>query len=172
MNAYTFHKGRTMPLPEIGMAISGFKAVREVLTAIQDGKVEAASLDRVLDALRKLGEAQDTLYGLREELNAKQEEVAVLKQQLDDRGRWEKESAPYHLVRTPGGATVWEAPNPVYHYACPACFAKRRLSFLQDERTYDGSFACPEASCKATYLIKSPPPDPTPVRESYDPLSW
>lgn len=153
-----------MPPVEIGMAISGLKAAREMLTAVVDGRNEIATMDRVLDAIRKLGDAQDNLYQLREELLSKQSEVADLKQQLDDRGRWEKESARYHLVRTPGGATVWEAPDPVYHYACPACFGNQRISILQDRRTYDGAFACPVSSCKASFLIKAPPPPTAPVR--------
>lgn len=153
-----------MPPIEIGMAISGLKAAREMLTAVVDGKNEIATMDRVLDAIRKLGDAQDNLYQLREELLSKQGEVADLKQQLDDRGRWEKEAARYHLVKAPGGATVWEAPDPVYHYACPACFGKQRISILQDQRRYEGSFACPEPSCKATYFIKEPRPTPAPVR--------
>lgn len=162
-----------MPPVEIGMAISGLKAAREMLSAVVDGKNEIATMDRVLEAIRKLGDAQDNLYELREELLRKQEEVAGLRQQLDDRGRWEKEVARYHLVKTEGGATVWESPEPVHHHACPACFAKQRLSILQDQRTYVGSFACPEASCKATFLIKAPRPAAAPARTvintGYDP---
>jgi hypothetical protein len=153
-----------MPPVEIGMAISGLKAAREMLTAVVDGKNEIATMDRVLEAIRKLGDAQDNLYELREELLSKQEEVAELKQQLADRGRWEKEAARYHLVKTEGGATVWESPEPVHHHACPACFAKHSLSILQDRRTFDGSFTCPEPSCKATFLIKAPRPTTAPVR--------
>lgn len=143
-----------MPPVELGMAISGFKAAREMLTAVVDGKNEIATMDRVLDAIRKLGEAQDTLYELREELLRKQEEVVTLKGQLDERGKWDQESAKYQLLKTEGGATVWESSVPLHHFACPACYAKQRISILQDQRTFDGSYACPDSGCKASYLVK------------------
>lgn len=153
-----------MPPVEIGMAISGLKAAREMLSAVVDGKNEIATMDRVLEAIRKLGDAQDNLYELREELLRKQEEVAGLRQQLDDRGRWDKEAARYRLENTGGGATVWVSEEPLHHYACPACYAKQRLSILQDHRTYSGAYGCPDSACNATYLIKKPLPIPEPVR--------
>lgn len=143
-----------MPPVELGMALSGFKAAREMLTAVVDGKNEIATMDRVLSAIRKLGEAQDIMYELREELLRKQEEVAALKGQLDEREKWEQEAAKYYLVKAEGGATVWESSVPLYHYACPACYAKQRISILQDRRTHDGSYACPDSECKASYLVK------------------
>lgn len=153
-----------MPLAELGMALSGFKAAREMLTAVANGKMEIATMDRVLEAIRKLAEAQDTLYELREELLSKQEEVAELRSQIDARRQWEQDAARYHLKATDGGATVWASDDPLPHYACPACYTKQRISILQDRRTYEGSYVCPDADCKASYLIKKPVPTPTPVR--------
>lgn len=141
-----------MDIALIGAAYTGLKFAKDSLQVALGYKIEAETRGQITAALEKLGSAQDTLFELREELFRLQTENDGLRQQLKARDDWEVQKAQYKLQETPGGAVVYEAAGPPKHYACPSCFAKGTIQFLQDRRVVGGAFDCP--GCKAAYPVK------------------
>ena len=54
-----------MDVATISGAYQGLKAAKEILAAAFEAKVDAEAKPRVLEALSKLGDAQDALFALR-----------------------------------------------------------------------------------------------------------
>jgi predicted RNA-binding Zn-ribbon protein involved in translation (DUF1610 family) len=106
----------------------------------------------VTDALQRLGQVQDTLFELREQLFALQSKNEELQRELASRDRWEEKLGQYELRQTPGGAVVYVSKTQPQHYVCPSCITKRELQILQDSRTMAGKFKCP--SCSFDFPVK------------------
>lgn len=68
-----------MDVATITGAYQGLKTAKEILGTVFEAKVDAEAKPKVLEALSKLGDAQDTLFALREELFSLQEENNALK---------------------------------------------------------------------------------------------
>jgi predicted RNA-binding Zn-ribbon protein involved in translation (DUF1610 family) len=102
--------------------------------------------------MSKLGEAQDTLFSMREELFSLQTENETLKKAASETETWESKFSQYELHKTAGGAVVYLFNAEPQHYACPSCIENKSIHILQDNRTMSGKFRC--VSCEAEYPIK------------------
>lgn len=144
-----------MDISTISAAAAGLKFAKDTVSGLLDAKIDIDTRTKVTEVLTKLGDAQDTLFGLRENLFELQTENAKLKQQIADADDWRKRIAPYAVTQTTGGAVVYRnagGDGVPEHFACPVCANKREIQILQDKRSFTGEFDCP--SCKAKYPIK------------------
>jgi hypothetical protein len=140
-------------------AFTGLKFVKESLTTLAQGKIEAESQTRILEALDRLGTAQDALFELREQLFALQSDNAALAKQIEEHCSWKAQIAQYELIQTPGSAVVYRFKGEPIHYACPSCVNKQKVEILQDNRTISGKFRC--TGCGNEFPINprhNPPP--------------
>ncbi|MBA57201.1 MAG: hypothetical protein CMK89_22360 [Pseudomonadales bacterium] len=140
-----------MDMASISAAYEGLKLGKNALKMLYDLKVEADAKALIQEIMGRLGEVQDTLFSAREELFTLQEENNRLKNQLKEIEGWETTKQPYQLVKTDGGAIVYQYIGEPAHFACPNCFNKKQIQFLQDTRTFSGNFKC--VNCEAEYPI-------------------
>jgi hypothetical protein len=148
-------------------AYNGLKFAKDSLTTLADGKIERESQARILEALGKLGSAQDALFELRDELFSLQTENARLKGEIDLHNQWAQRLAQYELTQTAGGAVVYRFKSAPEHYACPSCVNLQKLEILQDTRTMFGLYIC--TGCDKRFPIK-PKEKPAPI--SYPQGDW
>jgi hypothetical protein len=155
-----------MDIATITAAYEGLKASKQILGAAFDAKVDAEARPKVIAALEQLGNAQDALFSLREELFRLQSANQELRLQLTQAESWESRAKQYTLVRTKGGAVVYKFTLEPEHYACPSCYNKHEIHVLQDNRTMTGKFRC--TGCEAEYPINSRT-TPPPIQYNIDP---
>lgn len=151
-----------MDIATITAAYEGLKIGKNVLTSLYDLKIEADARKKVDVVMSKLGDAQDALFSMREELFNLQSQNADLKKSIAESESWDKKLAEYTLSKTPGGAVVYMFNGSPDHYACPSCVTKKTIQILQDNRTYSGKYRC--VSCSAEFPINpqtTPPPTHT-----------
>jgi regulator of replication initiation timing len=141
-----------MDIATIGAAASSLKVVKDVFTWLLESKIEAESRTKVLEALKAVGDAQDNLYRLREELFVLQTENRDLKTKLTENEEWKARLAKYRLVETAGGAHVYRTEEGTTHFACPSCIEKKEIQILQDLQVMSGDFACP--GCDKKFKVK------------------
>lgn len=142
-----------MDMTTISAAYTGLKTAKDIFTGLNDLKVETATLDKINEAVKKVGEAQDTLFALREELFKLQEENNSLKSQLAEAASWDNKLSDYTLAKTNGGAIVYKFNGDPVHYLCPSCLAKHEIHFLQDDSSqYSGRSEC--QNCHVRYSIE------------------
>lgn len=132
-----------MDVSEIGLAYTGAKFIKEVLSGILNTKINAAAKEKINEALEKLGTVQDSLFNLREELSKLQTENYELKEKLKTAEDWNDKVTKYELKQTAGGAVVYRFKAEPKHYICPSCLNKREIQILQDRRIKAGVFYCP-----------------------------
>ena len=142
-----------MDMASITGAYQGLKAVKDILGAIFDAKVDAEVRTRITEALAKLGTAQDTLFELREELFTLQSKNNELRQEIADAKSWQSQADQYTLVKTAGGAVVYKFKGQPEHFACPSCFMKKEIQILQTNRTYSGKYRC--TGCTSEFPVES-----------------
>lgn len=140
-----------MDIATITSAWNGIKIAKDTFTFILNSKIETETRTKVTEALRVLGDAQDQLFQLREELFRLQTENKELKDTLSDQEKWKSKLTNYELTETPGGAVVYKSIQGTEHYACPSCIERKELQILQDRRIFTGSFECP--GCGKAFLI-------------------
>ncbi|WP_123631187.1 Trm112 family protein [Salinisphaera orenii] len=128
------------------------KYARSALELAINAKANDKAREQVSDAMSRLGEVQDGLFALREELSKLQDENHELKNNLRELADWDAKASEYSLTKTDGGAVVYSANTPIEHYVCPSCFSNQRLEPLQDRNVVSGHFECP--ACKAKYPVK------------------
>lgn len=131
-----------MDVASITGAYQGLKAAKDILGALFDAKVDAEAKPKILEALQKLGEAQDTLFALREELFSLQATNNQLRQEISDSKSWQAKAGQYELVKTTGGAVVYRFTGQPEHFACPSCFNSKQIQILQTNRTISGKYRC------------------------------
>jgi hypothetical protein len=139
-----------MDMTTIAAAFGSVKALKELLQAFANLKIDAATLSKVHEALKAVNDLQEKLFEAREQLFDLQKENDELRQQIRSNDDWKTRENQYRLVKTVGGATVWESiDQPTKHFVCVSCFAKKTVIVLQ---TVNNSYyTCP--SCGADYLI-------------------
>ena len=144
-----------MDMSEIGAAVEGLKLLKSVYGRLggADDKVE------IDNALSKLGDVQDALFTLREELNRLQTDNASFSKQIADSETWKTKLSEYELAKTSGGAVVYKYKGEPEHYSCPSCISKEVIEILQDNRTKTGRYRC--VGCKAEFPIDPPRHSPT-----------
>ena len=77
-----------MDIATITSAWNGLKIAKDAFTFILNSKIETETRTKVTEALRVLGDAQDQLFQLREELFRLQSENKELKDTLSDQKEW------------------------------------------------------------------------------------
>jgi predicted RNA-binding Zn-ribbon protein involved in translation (DUF1610 family) len=155
---------------EIAGAIAAFKAVKDLGKTIFDAKVDTDVQAKVLDVMTKVGEAQDTMYALREENIKLQAENERLKRDAAGADDWSSKLAKLVLLETHGGAVVYQNTGEPPYYACPSCVNEKRIVPLQDNRTMSGKYRC--VACDAEYPIKQQNRAARSDPSGHDPLSW
>jgi predicted RNA-binding Zn-ribbon protein involved in translation (DUF1610 family) len=150
-----------MDIATIGAAVNGLKVAKDAFTWLLESKIEAETRTKVLEALKAVGDAQDNLFKLREELFVLQAENRELKADLAEKEEWKELLAKYTLVETAGGAHVYRTEEGAPHFACPSCINKKQIQILQDLKVMSGNFVCP--GCDKKFRIK---PETHPPRSS------
>lgn len=141
-----------MDLATIGAAVEGLKIAKDSVTALIAGKVEIESQGKILTALEKLSEAQNTLFIMRDEMFALQDANRKLTIELEKQQLWKSKIESYELIETPGGAIVYSFKGEPKHFACPSCINNFKIEPLQDNRTNSGKFRC--VACRAEFGIQ------------------
>jgi hypothetical protein len=135
----------------ISAAYNAIKGGKELLTGYLDAKVEKGTEEKIRDVLAKLGQAQDALFEMREELFRLQADNESLRKKQNDADSWAARLAEYELRQTAGGAIVYVFRGEPLHYVCPSCVNKKEVHLLQDNRTVSGKFRC--TGCANEYPI-------------------
>jgi predicted RNA-binding Zn-ribbon protein involved in translation (DUF1610 family) len=144
----------------ISAAFQGLTLTKGLLNAAYDAKVDSDAKAKISEALERLGQAQDGMFTIREELNRLQNEREDLQRKLQVLESWSTRAKDYELAQTSGGAVVYQFKGSPQHYACPGCFNKNEIHPLQDNRTDSGKYRC--TGCGAEYPIKPKAPPPAP----------
>lgn len=147
-----------MDISTVSAAYSSLKFAKDALKLSLDLKVDSESRSQVNAALEKLGNVQDSLFALREELFTLQNENERLRQEIKSHQDWQSTKTSYNLLATEGGAVVYKFLGEPEHYVCPNCFLNQSLQILQDCRVRAGTFECP--GCKTKYPINPVRPHP------------
>ncbi|WP_286694593.1 hypothetical protein [Spongiibacter sp. UBA1325] len=141
-----------MDIALISASYEGLKIGKAALQSLFDAKVDSEAKEKIDLVLQKLGDAQDTLFSMREELFRLQEENERLRRQAASMAQWDEIKSRYILQSTEGGAIVYVSTGDPQHYACPSCFNSKELHFLQDRHVMSGEFKC--TGCDSTYPVK------------------
>ncbi len=140
-----------MDVALITASIQGLVFAKDVLDGHINLKVNTESRKLINNAARKVSEAHDVIYLLREELFKIQEENKTLKEKVREGKDWDKEFDGYKLVETQGGATVYGSTFGPPHFVCPSCIQFKQLHILQDKKVLSGIFGCP--NCNAIFPV-------------------
>lgn len=141
-----------MDLGTLSVAYQGLKAAKDTISGLTHLKIEIDTLSKINDAAKQVGEAQDILFQMREELFRLQDENRDLKERIDEKEKWHSKVGNYALTKTDGGAIVYQTTDgSVHHYACPSCLEKKEIQILQDQRFSSGLFICP--GCGKTFPV-------------------
>lgn len=143
-----------MDITAITGAIGSLKAIKDVISAINDLQVSNEVLVQINKAHSNVHEVQNALFELREQLFNLQEENQSLKLKLKENEQWEERLSSYEMVETEGAAVVYQSKSDPKHYICPNCIEDNKIKILQDQKSAAGYFKCPEPSCNATYPVK------------------
>jgi hypothetical protein len=141
-----------MDIAALNGVVQAINLTKQLAKAAFDGKVDAEAKAKIGEVLEKLGEVQDGMFNLREDLHRLQVERDDLKKKLDAADSWQQRAAAYKFTQTAGGAVVYISNDEAPHYACPSCFNKKEIHPLQDNRTARGKFRC--TGCTAEFPIK------------------
>lgn len=153
-------KDNTMDMPNVGAAVDGLKIGIDLLKSLYNRSGGTDDKVKIDDALSKLGDAQDALFTLREELIRLQTENVSLNKQIAESETWDTKLSEYELARTSGGAVVYKSKGKPEHYSCPSCISSKKvIEILQNNRTQTGKYRC--VGCKAEFPIEPPRPSPT-----------
>jgi predicted RNA-binding Zn-ribbon protein involved in translation (DUF1610 family) len=142
-----------MDYSSVAGAYEALKATKELLTFAFNAKVDAEAKAKILEAQKHLGEIQDTLFNVREQLFALQGERDELKQRLEQTLSWQRRIEDYELVKTAGEAVVLQSKSDPKHYACPSCVNKNELHILQTNRTFSGKYRC--TGCGSEFPVEA-----------------
>jgi predicted RNA-binding Zn-ribbon protein involved in translation (DUF1610 family) len=153
-----------MDMSTITAAYEGLKVRKSLLQGLFDIKIEAEAKQRVGEVMSKLGDAQDALFSMREELFTLQTENKKLRDQVAESENWNEILSQHELVKTSGGAVVFKFKGEPEHYACPSFTSVNSIQILQDNRTMSGKYRC--VKCGAEYPIN---PAQKPRRIAHNP---
>ena len=105
-----------MEIATITAAYEGLKAGKEILKSIYDSKVDADAKEKIDVVMLKLGDTQDTLFSMREELFSLQSDNEALKKKIAETESWDNKLNEYELTKTSGGAVVYKFNGTPDHY--------------------------------------------------------
>ena len=93
-----------MDIATITSAYTGLKTAKDLFQSLQKIKIDTITVGQLNDAAKAVGEAQDTMFSLREELFRLQDENNSIKEQLSTKEEWIAKISQYELCTTHGGA--------------------------------------------------------------------
>ena len=161
-----------MPIAEFTAAATAFKTAREMVGLAFDAKVDAERRDARLQAMNQLLDAQEKMFGLREVLDAMQDEIRSLKEAERSRNEWSEKANEYVLVQGPGGAWVQQSKIDPTRYSCPVCMGKKVLTVLQPRGQYSGRQDCFVCEQGFQVNLDKPVPPATPRARGGGPNGW
>ena len=150
-----------MDLTTISAAYEGLKYAKDTIKTLSGLKIETKTIQKINEAVKKVGDAQDILFGLREALFRLQDENRGLRNLINENDEWAKRKSKYELTTTDGGAVVYQSLEGTKHFACPNCIERKEIQILQDKRVLNGEFGCP--GCGKTFPINPMKPLPAPI---------
>lgn len=140
-----------MDLATVTGAYQGLKAAKEVIEGAILVKASTEANAKILEALRQLGDAQDTLFSLRDHLSKLQSENDRLHQKITKSSAWKSKTKQYELIKTEGGAVVYKFKGQPEHFACPGCFNSMQIHILQINRARGTRYNC--TGCSNEFFI-------------------
>jgi hypothetical protein len=155
-----------MPLPEIQMAVSSFKAMTDIFNGVLslhiDSEVKAAIIEAQNQTLQLQTNTLEILAKLEEQLA----ENAELKEKLTAIQRWDETKAKYEMVELYEGRYAYKLRSPSGDIEpklryCVTCFDSRNLVLLQELGNTVGVYQCP--ACK--HQLAPPKRGGEPVRK-------
>jgi len=148
---YTLHIRVVMDIASITATLQGLVFTKELFSGYVEKETDSDAQMKINEALRSVRDAQEVVYSLRDELFKLQDENRKLIRQIQENQDWEEIIESYSLVKTQGGAVVYESDSEPRHYSCPRCFHSKELQILQDKRVMTGTFGCPK--CKSIFPV-------------------
>lgn len=127
-----------MDIATITAGYQSLKIGKDILKTLYDTKVEADAKEKIDEVMSKLGEAQDLLFSMREELFRLQSDNEELKKKIAEADSWDNKLSQYELTQTPGRAVVYKYLGEPEHYICTNCVSNSTIQILQDNRTMSG----------------------------------
>lgn len=144
----------TAVVAAIKASVNGLKGLKELGLSAKHSEAVDAAIDQMREAQDRVNAVHAGLIELREENHA-------LRRTIEGHDNWQERFAQYALIRTAGGAQVYQQGEPPNdHYACPACIENQQIQILQDTRSMSGRFQCP--SCETQYPI-NPAQEPSAI---------
>jgi hypothetical protein len=146
-------------------AFNSLKAIKDLVTAIQQAKVDSAVVQKAIELQGAILSLQDAMMRIQLQNQELLEANNRFKQQLAEAENWEKESKKYQLVHIEDGICAYmmkpdrnRNDDPDY-WLCTNCFQKKQKSILQRTgKEREGHiYIC--ANCNArilTFNIPSP----------------
>ena len=151
-----------MDIATVSAAWAALTTARNVGKGLLDLRIDTEVRLKISEMLDRLGDAQDRLFQFRDDLDKLQAENRSLREQLAASTDWNIRYGQYSLIKTDGGAVVYESQHDLKHYACPSCMDSKSIQPLQDARNYPGTFICP----KCDKHFPSRPPRNPPRRQA------
>lgn len=149
----------------IQAVFAGLTFARETFGAALDEKTDSKTREAISEAMTKLNSAQSTIFNMQTEmfdlLSQNQGLMSEIKQVKD----WQSRVDRYKLVETSGGAVVYESLDELRHYVCPRCIENKKIHILQNDKSYAGTYSCPE--CDVSYPVETEKPLPPIKVHSY-----
>jgi regulator of replication initiation timing len=116
-----------MDIAALNGVVQAINLTKQLAKAAFVGKVDAEAKAKIGEVLEKLGDVQDGMFNLREDLHRLQVERDDLKKKLDAADSWRQRAAAYKFTQTAGGAVVYISNDETPHYTCPSCFNKKEI---------------------------------------------
>lgn len=111
--------------------------------------------EKIDTALQALDQTKSLVYELRDELIKLQAEQQNLHAQIEGFEKWQSKIDDYQIIKTSGGAKVYQNLDEPDLYICPSCIHEERIELLQPARNNQSE--CPK--CKSLFQV-----DPKPQR--------
>lgn len=147
-----------MDIASIATAYNGLKSTLDIFQDLTKLKIASDSTIKINEAVKKVADAQQTLYLLRDELFKLQDENRELKTTIHEFKLQNDQLSLYELFQSVGGAMVYKYKSEPVHFACPSCFSKKSIEILQNLDNGFGDYSC--SGCKSTYAIGLKQPAP------------
>lgn len=136
---------------EIGAALAAAKQVRDLFKEIESTKDAVASRDFLFKAQGVMLDMQESLFAAREGMDTLLKEKAELERTIVEMEQWLRTAAKYELAEWRSGVFAYKLRDSFVgeagpaHWACPHCFVKRTIQYLQkphESRTEVRCFGC------------------------------
>jgi hypothetical protein len=128
-------------------AIQSVAALSKTLKDVAGLALDQAVRERVLEAMELATVARAGLLAEQERSFALSREASELRADLNKAVNWHLRAEGFQVLQQ-GGGVVWASKATRGLLACPVCFERREVQYLQGEPHY---LLCP--ACKASYSL-------------------